>query len=64
VKNTRSPSWFHGTVREGATAQTLIDESRGAEMLIVGSRGHGGFDGLLLRSVGEACAGHPVESAM
>ena len=52
------PSWFHGTVREGGTAQTLIDESRGAEMLIVGSRGHGGVDGLLLGSVSEACAEH------
>jgi nucleotide-binding universal stress UspA family protein len=52
------PAWFHGTVREGRTAQTLIEESTGAEMLIVGSRGHGGFAGLLLGSVSEACAEH------
>ena len=52
------PAWFRGTVREGATAQTLIDESAGAEMLIVGSRGHGGFVGLLLGSVSAACAEH------
>jgi nucleotide-binding universal stress UspA family protein len=53
-----TPPWFHGSVREGRTAQTLIDASEGAEMLIVGSRGHGGFVGLLLGSVSEACAEH------
>ncbi|MCU1474158.1 universal stress protein [Amnibacterium sp.] len=52
------PTGFRGLVREGRAAQILIDESRGAEMLIVGSRGHGGFTGLLLGSVSEACAEH------
>jgi nucleotide-binding universal stress UspA family protein len=52
------PSWFHGSVREGGTTRTLLEESEGAEMLIVGSRGHGGFAGLLLGSVSEACAEH------
>jgi nucleotide-binding universal stress UspA family protein len=52
------PSWFHGSVREGGTVRTLLDESEGAEMLVVGSRGHGGFAGLLLGSVSEACAEH------
>ena len=52
------PPWFHGTVREGRTAQTLIDAGAGAEMLVVGSRGHGGFVGLLLGSVSQACAEH------
>lgn len=52
------PSWFRGSIREGRAARTLIEASEGAEMLIVGSRGHGGFVGLLLGSVSEACAEH------
>ena len=40
----------------GPTAPTLIRESSGAGMLVLGSRGHGGFVGLLLGSVSTACA--------
>jgi nucleotide-binding universal stress UspA family protein len=46
------------TVCEGGAAHALIDISRGARMLIVGSRGHGGFAGLLLGSVSATCAEH------
>jgi nucleotide-binding universal stress UspA family protein len=45
-------------VRQGLPAKVLLDESKGAVMLIVGSRGHGGFAGLLLGSVSAACAEH------
>jgi nucleotide-binding universal stress UspA family protein len=43
---------------QGAPAGVLVDESRDADLLVVGSRGHGGFVGLLLGSVGQQCAHH------
>ncbi len=52
------PAWFSSVSREGDAARVLIEESKGAEMLIVGSRGHGGIVGLLLGSVSATCAEH------
>jgi nucleotide-binding universal stress UspA family protein len=43
---------------EGDTAQSLLDAAAGAELLVVGSRGHSGLSALLLGSVGQACALH------
>ena len=45
-------------MREGNAAHVLIEESQSATMLVVGSRGHGGFTGLLIGSVGQQCAAH------
>jgi nucleotide-binding universal stress UspA family protein len=45
-------------VREGHAARVLLEASAGAQMLVVGSRGHGGFVGLLLGSVSANCAEH------
>ncbi len=45
-------------VEEGNAAAVLLDHSNGAELLVTGSRGHGGFAGLLLGSVSSHCAEH------
>ena len=48
------------SAHQGNPADVLINtaESVGADMLVVGSRGRGGFKRLLLGSVGEQCATH------
>ncbi|MBS2966789.1 universal stress protein [Actinocrinis puniceicyclus] len=43
-------------VIEGNAAIVLIDASQGADLLVVGSRGHGAFAGMLLGSVSQHCA--------
>jgi nucleotide-binding universal stress UspA family protein len=55
---TKVPQWFTGKTIEGNADQVLIEQSMGAEMLVVGSRGHGGLAGVLLGSVSAECAEH------
>lgn len=42
----------------GAPGRTLLSIANGADLLVVGSRGLGGFRGLLLGSVSQQCATH------
>ena len=43
---------------KGRSADTLIAAAEGADMLVVGNRGRGGFRGLLLGSVSQQIAHH------
>ncbi|MFC5905868.1 universal stress protein [Streptacidiphilus monticola] len=52
------PVEVHQQVVEGHPARVLIEAARGADLLVLGSRGHGGFAGALLGSVGQHCAQH------
>jgi nucleotide-binding universal stress UspA family protein len=52
------PQWFTTATFEGNADQVLIEQSKDAEMLVVGSRGHGGLAGVLLGSISALCAEH------
>jgi nucleotide-binding universal stress UspA family protein len=45
-------------VAEGPPALELLKAAQNADLLVVGSRGHGAFAGMLLGSVSEHCVAH------
>jgi nucleotide-binding universal stress UspA family protein len=45
-------------VEEGEPALTLVRRSKDAALLVVGSRGHGAFVGMLIGSVSQYCVAH------
>ena len=54
----------HTMVIEGHAAKVLVQTAKGATLLVVGNRGFGGFDGLLLGSISQQCAAHALCSVV
>ncbi|CAG4926026.1 universal stress protein [Acidithrix sp. C25] len=49
---------IESTIRQGPPAVALIERGNNADLVVVGSRGHGGFTGLMLGSVSQQLAHH------
>ncbi|HEX5287567.1 MAG TPA: universal stress protein [Streptosporangiaceae bacterium] len=60
---TADPPVIRPSVTEGHPARVLLDASAGAELLVVGNRGHGGLAGALLGSVSQHCVRHAAPRA-
>jgi nucleotide-binding universal stress UspA family protein len=58
VLGSEPPIEVIATVLEGHPAPILVERSATAALLVVGTRGHGGFAGLLLGSVSEYVTAH------
>ena len=52
------PGDLRRVLQAGGAARVLLEASEDALMMVVGSRGHGGFTGLLLGSVSASVAEH------
>lgn len=52
------PAGLVASVVRGPAAEKMVDAAEGADLMIVGRRGRGGFHGLVLGSVSSACVAH------
>jgi nucleotide-binding universal stress UspA family protein len=52
------PVRVYPRAKEGGAARALIEQSMDADLLVVGTRGHGGFPGLVLGSVSQHVAAY------
>ncbi len=55
VAGERRAVTIHARVVEGQPASVLLQAAEDADLLVLGSRGHGGFAGALLGSVSQHC---------
>lgn len=58
LRDKEYPVRVNREVVHGHSAQVLLDAATDADLLVVGSRGHGSFYGALLGSVSQQCAQH------
>jgi len=58
VAGSAGPVEIENKIMKGNAAQVLLAESAGADLLVVGNRGFGGFAGALLGSTGQHCVHH------
>jgi nucleotide-binding universal stress UspA family protein len=55
VFGTTAPPTVHAKIAYGHPAVVLLEESRNGDLLVVGSRGHGAFIGMMTGSVSMHC---------
>jgi len=58
ARTVASDLWIITEAAQGQAAAVLLHAARDADLLVVGSRGLGGFRGLLLGSVSQQCVDH------
>lgn len=58
VAGNAEPAGMKNKIMKGNAAQVLVEESAGADLLVVGNRGFGGFVEALLGSTGQHCVHH------
>lgn len=58
IAETGNPAEMRSRIIVGHPAKVLVEASAGAELLVLGSRGHGGLMGTLLGSVSVYCVRH------